>query len=236
MSIVAPNARTHLSADALWGLGRNGFAHIPDDRLSKTASAFAEALMAACAMFSRQAPSLLAFDKERGEGHLHTIDGIARVPCDPRLRAMLAPVSPKVLRPVCTSLLRQLPRGTALEPRAFREGHSLLALDGTEYVSSKTRPGASCLQRSHRPGAVPSAHPMLGAALLHLDPRAVMPLMPEALMHRDGTEKNDGARNAATRFVATRRQEHPHLKVLMTAASLSANAPPIAPLQADALR
>jgi hypothetical protein len=36
MSIVAPKARKHLSADALFGLVRNGFAPIPDHRLSET--------------------------------------------------------------------------------------------------------------------------------------------------------------------------------------------------------
>ena len=36
MSIVAPKARKHLSADALFGLVRSGFATIPDDRLSET--------------------------------------------------------------------------------------------------------------------------------------------------------------------------------------------------------
>ncbi len=82
MSIVAPKARKHLSADALFGLVRNGFAHIPDDRLSETDIALADALMAAFAMFSLKAPSLLAFDKERAEGNVHTIYGIERVPCD----------------------------------------------------------------------------------------------------------------------------------------------------------
>jgi len=36
MSIVAPKGRKHLSADALFGLVRSGFATIPDDRLGDT--------------------------------------------------------------------------------------------------------------------------------------------------------------------------------------------------------
>ena len=46
-------------------------------------------------------------DKARAEGNLHTIYGIARVPCDMHMREILAPVSPKVLRPVFTSVFRQ---------------------------------------------------------------------------------------------------------------------------------
>jgi hypothetical protein len=75
-------------------------------------------------MFSRKAPSLLAFDQERAEGHVHTIDGIEPVPCDTHRREILDPVSPTWLRPVCTSVLRQLQRGKALEPMAFLDGHS----------------------------------------------------------------------------------------------------------------
>src|SRR6266571_1005408 len=167
MFIVAPKARKHLSADALFGLVRNGFAHIPDYRLSETDISLADALMAAFAMFSLKAPSLLAFDKERAEGNLHTIYGIARVPCDTRMREILDPVSPKVLRPLFTSVFRQLQRGKALEPMAFLDGHYLLALDGTGYFSSQTIHCASCLQQVHRNGSITYFHQMLGAAIIH---------------------------------------------------------------------
>ena len=154
MSIVAPKTRKHLSADALFGLVRNSFAHIPDDRLSETDIVLADALLAAFALFALKAPSLLAFDQERVEGHVHTIYGIARVPCDPHMREILAPVSPKWLRPVCTSVCRHRQRGKALEAMTFLDDHYLLALDGPEYFSSKTMHWASCVQRVHRNGSV----------------------------------------------------------------------------------
>jgi hypothetical protein len=236
MASVAPKARKHLSADALFGLVRNGFAHIPDYRLSETDIALADALMAAFAMFSLKAPSLLAFDKERAEGNLHTIYGIERVPCDTHMREILDPVSPKWLRPVFTSVFRQLQRGKALEAMTFLEGHYLLALDGTEYFASKTMHCASCLQRVHRNGSITYAHQMLGAALIHPDQRAVIPLMPEPIVKRDGTDKNDCERNATKRFVGKLRQDHPHLKFIITEDSLSSNAPHIATLHDHDLR
>src|SRR6059036_2694522 len=95
MSIVAPKARKHLSADALFHLVRSGFANIPDPRGDDGDIALADALMSAFAMFSLKAPSLLAFDKERAEGNLHTIYGIERVPCDTHMRDILDPVSPR---------------------------------------------------------------------------------------------------------------------------------------------
>src|SRR5919202_4244558 len=227
MAIVVPKVRQHLSADALFGLVRNGFAHIPDYRASDVDITLPGVLMSAFEMFSLKAPSLLAFDKERAEGNLNTIYGIQRVPCDTHMRAILDPVSPKVLRPVFKSVLRQVQRGKALEPMVFLDGHYLLALDGTEYFSSKTIHCASCLHRVHRNGSITYTHQMLGAAIIHPDQRAVIPLMPEPIVNGDGTDKNDCERNAAKRFVAKLRQDHPHLKFIVTEDSLSSNAPHI---------
>src|SRR5919205_4679732 len=235
MAIVVPKVRQHLSADALFGLVRNGFAHIPDYRLSETDIALADALMAAFAMFSLKAPSLLAFDKERAEGNLHTIYGIQRVPCDTYMRERLDPLSPQWLRPVFKSVFRQLQRGKALEPMTFLDDHYLLALDGTEYFSSQAIHCASCLHKVHRNGSITYYHQMLGAALIHPDLRAVIPLMPEPIVKHDGTAKNDCERNATKRFIAKLRKDHPHLKFIITEDSLSSNAPHIETLPAHGL-
>jgi hypothetical protein len=227
MSIVVPRERKHLSADALFGLVRSGFANIPDYRLSDPDISLTDALMSAFAMFSLKSPSLLAFDRERAEGNLETIYGIERVPCDTHMREILDPVSPEWLRPVFKSVFRQLQRGKALEPMALLEGHYLLALDGTGYFSSTQIHCASCLHKVHRNGSITYSHQMLGAAIIHPDVREVIPLMPEPIVQQDGTDKNDCERNAAKRFVAKLRQDHPHLKFIVTEDGLSSNAPHI---------
>ena len=94
MSTAASKGRKHLSADALFRLVRSGFTTIPDHRGGETAISVTDALMAACAMLSLPSPSLLALDNERAEGHLATIDGSARVPCDTPMRALLDPGCP----------------------------------------------------------------------------------------------------------------------------------------------
>src|SRR6266849_4119594 len=91
----------------------------------------------------------------------------------------------------------------------FLEDSSVLALDGTGYFSSKAIHGASCLHQVHRNGTVTYAHQMLGAAILHPDMRAVIPLMPEPIVKQDGTSKNDCERNAAKRCVAKLRHDPP---------------------------
>ena len=110
---------------------------------------------------------------------------------------------------------------------ALLDGHSLLALDGTGSFTSKTIHCASCLHKAHRNGSITYAHQMLGAAMLHPDCRAVMPVMPEPLMQHEGTDKNDCERHAAIRFMIKLRQDHPQLKCSVTADGLSSHAPHI---------
>jgi hypothetical protein len=227
MSIVTPKQRKHLCADALFRLVHNSFANIPDHRCDDAGIALPDALMSAFAMFSLKAPSLLAFDKQRAEGNLGTIYGIPRAPCDTYMRETLDPVSPESLRPSFKSVFRQLQRGKALEDMVFLDGHYVLALDGTGYFSSPTIHCASCLQKVHRNGSITYYHQMVGAAIIHPDVRAVIPLMPEPIVKLDGTAKNDGERHAAKRFIAKLRQDHPHLKCIITEESLSSNAPHI---------
>src|ERR687885_2799869 len=129
----APTVRKHLSADALFGLLRTGFAAIADHRPGTPDIALMDALMSAFAMFSLKSPSLPAFDQERTEGNLQRVYGIERVPCDTAMRAILDPVEPESLRPLFKQVFGALQRGKALEEMVFVEGHSLFARDGTGY-------------------------------------------------------------------------------------------------------
>jgi hypothetical protein len=233
MSMVAPKSRKHLAADALFRLVRNGFASLLKDRAAETGSALTDALMSAFALFSLTSPSRLAFDKERVEGNLQTIYGIAHTPCDPYMRELIDPVSPESLRPVFQDVFRQLQRGKALEPMMFFPGASLLALDGTGYVSSQTIHCQSCLRKVHRNGSLTYDHQMVGAAIIPPDCRAVIPFMPEPIVKQDGKAKNDCERNAAKRFLVKLRPDYPHLNFIITEDSLSSNAPHIETLHAQ---
>jgi hypothetical protein len=232
MGVRAPKERKQLSADALFRVVRSQFATIADERRHEGGIPLTDALMAGFAMFSLKCPSLLDFDRQRAEGNLQTIYGIARVPCDTYMRERLDPVVPDALRPVFTGVFRQLQRGKALEAMVFFQECYLLALDGTGYFSSQTIHCSSCLETHHRDGSITYSHQLLGAALIHPDHREVIPLMPEAIIKADGSEKNDCERNAAKRFLAKLRRDHPHLQVIVTEDGLSSNAPHIDTLQA----
>jgi hypothetical protein len=86
----------------------NLVATLADDRRNEGGLPVTDALMAGFAMFSLKCPSVLDFARQRADGNLQTIYGIARVPCDTDMRELLAPVLPDALRPVFTGVFRQL--------------------------------------------------------------------------------------------------------------------------------
>jgi hypothetical protein len=227
-----PTLRQRLAADALLSKLRSGFADIAEHRSGDVNISLRDALRSAFALFSLTAPSLLAFDKERTEGNWPRVYGIERVPCDTAMRELLDPVDPESLRPAFKQVLRQLQRGQVLEELVWVEGHYLLALDGTGYFPSHQIHCESCREKHQRTGTVTYSHQMVGAALIPPDQRDVIALMPEPIIQQDGTNKNEGERNAATRFLTKFRQDHPHLQVMVTADRRSSHAPHIEMWQA----
>ena len=234
LGLIAPQARHHLSADALFGLLRNGVSTVPDHRRDGSKMTMADALMSGGAMVARPCPSLLDDDQQRADANVQTLYGMQGPPCDSSRREGLDPRAPESLRPACKAALRPLQRGTALAAMVFCTGCSVLALDGTGECASTKMHGPSCLAQHPRDGSTPSAHPRWGAALRHPDRRAVLPLMPAPLVKPDGTENNAGARHAAQRLRAQVRPEHPPLQWMVTADGLSAKAPHLDTRHAEA--
>ena len=225
-------ARKHLHMDAMISSLHQKAAAIPDPRKGTVDISLPDAVMSGFAMFSLKDPSLLAFDKRRcNDGNLGRIFGINKVPSDTRMREILDPVDPQLLRPLFCEVFRQLQRGKALEPMAYYEGCYLLSIDGTGSFSSGKLSSASCLTKKSRSGKVTYYQQVLGAAIVHPDLKEVIPLAPEMIVHQDGAKKNDCERNAAKRFLKKLRLDHPHLPLIVIEDGLSSNGPHIRDLQ-----
>lgn len=221
--------RKELNADALFRSLRSSFAGIRDHRNDNSTIPLTDALMSGFAVFSLKDPSLLAFDQRRRSCsyNLMTVYGINKIPCDTSLRKILDDLDPVDLRPMFKMAFQKLQRGKALEKMVFMDDSYLLALDGTEYFSSTKRHSPICMERvNFETGKVSSYYlQMLGAAIVHPDYKEVIPLCPEPIHKQDGEKKNDCERNAAKRFFAHLRREHPHLRLIINEDALSSNAP-----------
>lgn len=225
--------RKHLSSDGLIRLVRKGFKKIKEHRPMNIDIRLEDALMSGLAMFSLKDPSLLAFDKRRAKpGNLRQVFGIQNIPSDTQMRIILDEVQPESFRPVYKTVCQQLQRGKVLEKMTFMGKYYLVSIDGTGYFSSRKVYCDACLQRKNkRTGEITYSHQMLGAAIVHPDQKAVIPLMPEPIIKQDGEKKNDCERNAAKRLLAKLRQDYPRLQIIILEDALSANAPHIKTLK-----
>ena len=225
------------AVDNLIGIVRSGFEKIKDHRAANTSISLADALMSGFAMFSLKDSSLLAFDKRRAKDeNLKQIYKLEQVPSDTQMRTILDEGDAAEIKPLYKTIFTGLAEGQALSRMKYMGSYSLLSLDGTEYFCSEKIQCRSCLVRKKRNGVVTDRHQMLGGTIVHPDFKEVIPLAPEPIIKQDGQTKNDCERNAAKRFLATVRQDHPTLPLIVIEDALSANAPHIKTLKAHNFR
>jgi len=229
--------RKHLSASGLYKKVKAGFNRIKDHRTKQARISLPDVLMSGFALFSLKDESLLEFDGRRKKPeNLHTIYDIEEIPCDTQMRTILDEVEPESLRPVFKSVVQELQRGKVLEEFQVLGDHYVLSLDGTGYFASRIVHCKNCLKKKLRNGETLYHHQMLGAAIVHPNQKAVIPLMPEPIIKQDGKRKNDCERNAAKRFIAKLRQDYPKMRFIVTEDALSSNAPHIEELKKHNLR
>lgn len=82
-------------------------------------------------------------------------------------------------------------------------------IDGTQYHSPKNIYCEQCLHKTHKSGEVTYSHAVLQGAIRHPDKKQVLPVMPEAIQNKDGTEKQDCEINAGKRFIVNLKKNHP---------------------------
>ncbi len=225
--------RKDLCADALVQGVRLSLYDVSDSRfrVSKTVE-LTDILMSGYALFSLKMPSLLAFDNLRNDqifqANMKNLFGVENIPSDTRMREVLDEVDPNQLRGTFKCLFVDFQRGKCLDEYLFFNDHYLVALDGTQYFSSKSVHCDDCLSKtSKKSGEVTYYHQMVGAVIIHPDNKIVIPLCPEPIFRQDGSSKNDCEKVAVSRWLEAFRKDHPKLKVIITEDGLSSNGPHI---------
>jgi len=186
---------------------RSACTAFPDARRGDVRYSMADIGMSAFSLFFMQSESFLSPQRSLEEGRMtsncRTLFGMAAVPTDNHIRAMLDPVHPAHLQPVFDQVLDTLHRRGGLAPFGRLGGRVLVALDGTEYFCSQKLGCPGCLTRHRANGRVESYHAMLAATVVAPGHAMALPLMPEFIAPQDGAEKQDCERNAAKRWLST---------------------------------
>lgn len=231
-----PRPRRYLNADSLIASLKTRFAEVADKRRKASCRySMADTLLAAFAMFSLKAPSLLNFEEQCDEEAIDRLFGIQHVPSDSQMRAILDGIDIETLNEAFADLFYEVQRGGVLKKWEFDRGHYLLSIDGTGYFCSSKVHCKHCLERKVG-GSLQYHHQAVAAVLTHPETKEVIPLAVEPIVKQDGQSKNDCERNATSRLLRRVRQLHPKLKLIVVEDGLASNAPHIADLKAAKMR
>ena len=202
---------------ALLGSLRRCLDRLPDKRRgTNTTYRMVDFGMAAFSVFFMQSPSFLAHQRRLEHGHARSncesLFEIPKIPTDNQIREMLDPVAPERLYPVFAEPVATL-EGMKHGLDSFHRlgGHVLIALDGTEYFTSKKIHCHNCSTRQRGKGEKEYFHAMLGATLVAPGHGKVIPLEPEFITPQDGAEKQDCENAAAKRWLSAHGKQYARL-------------------------
>ncbi len=188
-----------------------------------------DSVMSGYGMMYVQNPSLLQYQERMKEDHgrsnLETLFGVKSIPKDTQMRTILDNVDRELFRPAFKDFTHRLQRGKHLEQFQLWDESYLVAIDGSEYFSSKKLSCPACLEKKHKDGEKTYSHQILQGAIVHPDLRQVIPVILEEIRNTDGTEKQDCEINAGKRFIHHLRCDHPHMKITIGGDGLNSKQP-----------
>ncbi len=233
--------REAFSADGFFKLLKSVFSSVVDPKPPKRKESikYSDILMSGFAIFSMKYSSLLQFEnrKKTSDHNLEQIYHIDEIPSDTYLRKRLDQLDPEELRPTFKEIHKTFQQEKGFKQYEYYQGHSILALDGTQYFTSKEIHCENCLEKvNKKTGVITYSHQMIGAVLIHPDLKEVIPFMPEPIVKQDGMTKNDCERNGTKRFFEKFRKDNPRKKIIIVEDGLSSNGPHILELKKHNLR
>jgi len=202
-----------LQLPALLDLLRSSAALFPDKRKGKNIQYSLETfVMTAFSAFFMQCPSFnshkILTDQLEKNGNAPSLFGLDQIPSHNQIRDILDEVSPDNLVSVFDDVFHSLDRSGILRGLHGFEDDILIALDGSQYFSSKSICCENCSTRKHRNGTVTYHHSVLMPAIVVPRENMAIPLAPEFITPQDGSKKQDCEINAGKRWMDDFRRRH----------------------------
>jgi hypothetical protein len=161
--------------------------------------------MSAFSVFFTQSPSFLAHQRDmklrKGRSNAESLFELSEIPSDNQIRNLLDPVSPEHLETIYRQIFLALEQTKILESRRSFANQLLVAIDGTEYFSSKNIHCENCNHRELSNGKTNYFHSALTPVIVQPGNETVISLEPEFIIPQDGHEKQDCEIQAAKRWV-----------------------------------
>lgn len=156
---------------------------------------------------------------------------MTRIPTDNHIRSMLDEVAPQHLFNQFDQVVERLNRHGGLDGFSRLDGRLLIALDGTEYFTSRKLSCSNCSHRQRNNGMVEHFHTMVSAAVVAPGESRVIPLQPEFVSPQDGHDKQDCENAAAKRWLAAHGSRYAPLRPVYLGDDLYARQPVVESIQ-----
>src|SRR5438309_10899972 len=198
-----------LSFDTLQSILHQRLEQLPDHRKAgpNTQYRIQDAALGAFGIFFTQSPSFLDYQRtlqqNKGQNNAHTLLGVEQIPCDNQVRKLLDPIAPSHLDAVFVEVFEGLEQHRMLAHFRFLGDQLLVALDGTNYFSSKAIHCQNCLTRQLTNGQTLSYHAAITPVIVCPGRSPGIALPPEYIMPQDGQAKQDCERAAGKRLLST---------------------------------
>jgi hypothetical protein len=164
-----------------------------------------QALKAGFSAFFTQSPSFLEHQRlmkpKKGKDNAKSLFGLEEIPCDNQIRNLLDPVPAKIVFGAFKSTYKWLETNRVIEKFKYLDNQILLALDGTEYYSSKNINCPHCNCRKHRNGSVTYYHQAITPVIVSPSKKEVINFPPEFIKKQDGKTKQDCENAAVKRWL-----------------------------------
>lgn len=182
------------------------FEKFPEHRRGKNSQyELADAGMGAFSVFFTQSPSFLAYQRDlklrKGRSNAEKLFALRDIPSDNQIRSLLDPVSPSDLEDYYRQIFRDLERDGVLKGFQSFANMLLVAMDGTEYFSSKKIACGQCSQRVLKNEEINYFHSVLTPVIVQSGNEHVISLEPEFITPQDGHEKQDCEIQAGKRWI-----------------------------------
>jgi hypothetical protein len=197
-----------LGFEALKGILHRRIAQWPDHRTKgpNTRYAIQDAALGAFGIFFTQSASFLEYQRQlqqtKGHNNAHTLLGVEQIPCDNQVRTLLDPIAPSPLDAVFVEVFEGLEQHRMLANFRSLGDQLLVALDGTNYFSSKAIHCQNCLTRQLTNGQTLYYHAAITPVIVCPGQAQVIALPPEYIMPQDGQAKQDCERAAGKRWLS----------------------------------
>ncbi len=159
----------------------------------------------AFSVFFTQSPSFLQHQRlmkpKKGKDNAQSLFGLEEIPCDNQIRNLLDPIPATTVFPAFKTTYKWLETNRVIEQFKYLDNQILLALDGTEYYSSKKINCPHCNCRKHRNGSITYYHQAVTPVIVSPSKKEVINFPPEFIKKQDGKTKEDCENAAVKRWL-----------------------------------